>query len=177
MRLLLLGTSQKGLKPSERVDIEAPASPKKETPEVDSSANQSKGAPSGPAVVPVRVFRDETVYSQSFADVLGAQQYFSEVKSVMPTMAVQEIGVQLGTNPDGDLQFTVTDTVEEAQDAARALQVVISACLARSQIGLNVLNLCSMLPVCHLQWLPINVEEANNYLEMCIQDPPYILAG
>lgn len=36
---------------------------------------------------------------------------------------VQEIGVRLGTNAEGGVQFTVTDTVEEAQEAARALQV------------------------------------------------------
>lgn len=36
--------------------------------------------------------------------------------------------MRLGTNPDGDLQFTVTDTVEEAQDAARALQVNVHLC-------------------------------------------------
>lgn len=39
--------------------------------------------------------------------------------------AVQEIGVRLGTNSTGELQFTVTDTVEEAQEAARALQVYL----------------------------------------------------
>lgn len=37
---------------------------------------------------------------------------------------MQEIGVKLGTNSDGALQFTVTDTMEEAQTAAWALQVL-----------------------------------------------------
>jgi len=48
---------------------------------------------SGPVVVPVRVFRDD-----------------------------MEIGVKLGTDAEGRLRFTVTDTVEEAREAARALQ-------------------------------------------------------
>ena len=38
---------------------------------------------------------------------------------------MQEIGVRLGTNADGAVQFTVTDTVEEAQEAAWALQVYL----------------------------------------------------
>ena len=38
-------------------------------------------------------------------------------------LCLQEIGVKLGLDADGQLRFTVTDTVEEAREAARALQV------------------------------------------------------
>ena len=38
-------------------------------------------------------------------------------------LCLQEIGVKLGTDAEGQLRFTVTDTVEEAREAARALQV------------------------------------------------------
>lgn len=54
--------SQAGEKPSEDVTFEAPASPKKEIVNGAAAPDlQPKAAPSGPVVVPVRVFRDETV--------------------------------------------------------------------------------------------------------------------
>lgn len=61
------GTPQSGLKPSQRIDGEVPASPKKSidtrsTPEeANALTAQPKAVPSGPVVVPVRVFRDEMV--------------------------------------------------------------------------------------------------------------------
>lgn len=60
------GVSQAGEEPSERVEFETPPSPKKEVLN-GSTPNDgliSKQAPSGPAIVPVRVFRDEAVILQ-----------------------------------------------------------------------------------------------------------------
>ena len=127
MRQLCPGTPQRGLKPSERIDIEAPPSPqKKQSTELDSLASLPKTTPSGPAIVPVRVFRDETVRLQSQTSLQQEVRRMSLLVACSTrSIYLQEIGVRLGTNPGGDLQFTVTDTVEEAQDAARALQVII----------------------------------------------------
>ena len=60
--------------------------------------------------------------------VKSSRQFLISVKAHGHSMFksrsfLQEIGVTLGTNAEGGVQFTVTNTVEEAQDAARALQV------------------------------------------------------
>ena len=53
----------------------------------------------------------------------------------------QELGVILGTDKTGSLQFTVADSLLEAEQAARELQVLYTATMADPSI-------CELFPHC-----------------------------